>query len=93
MPTSLSPATVCASQIALIAPSGVEWSAVDGAPVNIVFTILRPDRPTDRHDPTKHLEMMQWIARLSRDADFRSFALRVSSSAELVELLEEKSDV
>jgi mannitol/fructose-specific phosphotransferase system IIA component (Ntr-type) len=70
---------------------GVSWAAIDGAPVHIVFTVLRPDRATDKHDPTKHLEMMQWIARLARDADFRSFALRVESKAELIDLLEEKS--
>ncbi|MDZ4771682.1 MAG: PTS sugar transporter subunit IIA [Planctomycetota bacterium] len=72
---------------------GVSWAAIDGAPVHIVFTVLRPDRPTDKHDPTKHLEMMQWIARLSRDADFRRFALQVETKAELIELLEEKSGV
>lgn len=72
---------------------GVEWAAIDGAPVHIVFTVLRPDRPTDKHDPEKHLEMMQWIARLSRDADFRRFALRVEKKSELIELLEEKSGV
>jgi mannitol/fructose-specific phosphotransferase system IIA component (Ntr-type) len=72
---------------------GVEWAAIDGAPVHIVFTVLRPDRPTDKHDPQKHLEMMQWIARLSRDADFRRFALQVETKAELLALLEEKSSV
>ena len=72
---------------------GVEWAAIDGAPVHIVFTVLRPDRPTDKHDPEKHLGMMQWIARLSRDADFRRFAQRVTKKAELIELLEEKSGV
>lgn len=72
---------------------GVSWAAVDGAPVHIVFTVLRPDRPTDKHDPTKHLEMMQWIARLARDADFRRFALHVETKADLIDLLEEKSGV
>ncbi|MBL8857901.1 MAG: PTS sugar transporter subunit IIA [Planctomycetes bacterium] len=76
-----------------IHPAGVEWAAIDGAPVSIIFTILRPDRPTDKHDPTKHLEMMQWIARLSRDADFRRFAMQVSTKTALIDLLEEKSNV
>lgn len=73
--------------------TGVEWAAVDGAPVQLVFTILRPEKTSESHDPEKHLEMMKWIARLSRDADFRRFALRVKTKTELLDLLREKSDV
>lgn len=74
-------------------PAGVAWAAVDGAPVHIVFTVLRPEKASDQHDPEKHLEMMRWIARLSRDADFRRFALKVKTKTELVDLLKEKSTV
>jgi mannitol/fructose-specific phosphotransferase system IIA component (Ntr-type) len=74
-------------------PDGVPWAAVDGAPVQIVFTVLRPEKASDQHDPEKHLEMMKWIARLSRDADFRRFALNVKTKAELIDLLKEKSTV
>jgi mannitol/fructose-specific phosphotransferase system IIA component (Ntr-type) len=73
--------------------AGVPWAAVDGAPVHIVFTVLRPEKASDQHDPEKHLEMMKWIARLSRDADFRRFALKVKTKAELIDLLKEKSTV
>jgi nitrogen PTS system EIIA component len=73
--------------------AGVEWQAVDGAPVHLVFTVLRPEKATDQHDPEKHLEMMKGIARLARDADFRRFALRVKTKAELMELLKEKSSI
>jgi mannitol/fructose-specific phosphotransferase system IIA component (Ntr-type) len=37
--------------------------------------------------------MMRWISRLSRDADFRRFALNVRTKTELVDLLKEKSAV
>lgn len=74
-------------------PGGVEWAAVDGQPVQIFFVVLRPDQAGDHHDPDKHLEMMRWIARLARDGDFRSFALRVKTKTELVDLLKEKSAV
>lgn len=74
-------------------PEGVEWAAVDGAVVQIVFTVLRPEKPTQDHDPEKHLEMMRWVARLARDADFRRFALRVKTRTELLDLLKEKSTV
>ena len=70
-----------------VLPAGCEWGAIDGEPVHIVFTVLRPDRPTDRHDPARHLELMRWIARLARSSDFRSFALQAQSRSALLELL------
>jgi mannitol/fructose-specific phosphotransferase system IIA component (Ntr-type) len=68
---------------------GVEWASVDGAPVQVVFTVLRPEVSGRDHDPEQHLVMMRWIARLSRSSDFRSFALQAKSRTELVELLKE----
>jgi len=72
---------------------GVEWAAVDGEPVQIFFTILRPAEASDDHDPEAHLEMMRWIARLGRDADFRNFALQARTKTELVDLLKEMANV
>jgi len=72
---------------------GVEWAAVDGAPVHILFAILRPDRAGDEHDPEKHLEMMTWIAKLGREPDFRRFARAAKTRTELVDLLKEMSAV
>lgn len=72
-----------------VAPDGLEWQAVDGAPVQIVFVVLRPDEPTELHDPEDHVEAMRWIASLARDADFRGFALQARTKAELVGLLKE----
>jgi mannitol/fructose-specific phosphotransferase system IIA component (Ntr-type) len=72
---------------------GLEWAAVDGAPVHILFTVLRPDRAGDHHDPEKHLEMMRWIAKLGRDADFCRFAQRAKTKTALIDLLREMSAV
>lgn len=72
---------------------GLPWNAVDAAPVQVVFAVLRPDRPGDKHDPAQHLAMMQWVARLSRHADFRSFAVHATRKSELVELLAEMAEV
>ena len=72
---------------------GLAWQAVDGAPVHLLFTVLRPDKAGVGHDPERHLDMMRWIARLSRDADFRRFATRVKTKTELVDLLKEMSAV
>jgi len=74
-------------------PGGLEWNAVDGGPVHLVFLVLRPEHAGETHDPERHLEMMRWVARLARDADFRRFAQRVKTKTELVDLLKEKSAV
>lgn len=76
-----------------IHPAGLEWAAVDGAPVHIVFAVLRPEKVGALYDPERHLELMRWIARLARDGDFRRFALQVKTKAALVDLLKEKSAV
>lgn len=72
-----------------VSQAGIEWAAVDGAPVHIVFMVMRPTDPTDDYDPESHIEMMRWVARLARDADFRGFALQAKTKAELVGLLKE----
>ncbi len=72
-------------------PAGVNWSALDGAPVHLFFAVLRPARPSDRFDPDRHLDMMRWISSLVREADFRRFARQVSKRSDLVELLREMS--
>ncbi len=72
---------------------GVEWKAVDGDTVNLFFTVLRPERAGDQHDPDRHLDMMRWISNLGRDEDFRRFAMNVPNRTELVALLKEKSAV
>ena len=74
-------------------PEGVEWSAIDGEPVQVLFAVVRPAEASDQHDPETHLEMMRWIARLGRDRDFRSFALQATKRSELIDLLKEMSAV
>lgn len=72
---------------------GVEWAAVDGDPVHVFVTILRPEAASESHDPEVHLEMMRWISRLARERDFRHFALQAKTRTELVDLLKEMSHV
>jgi mannitol/fructose-specific phosphotransferase system IIA component (Ntr-type) len=71
---------------------GLDWNSVDGAPVTLLFTVLRPERPSARYQPERHLDVMRWISTLGRDADFRRFAMAVTTKKELVELLREKSE-
>lgn len=74
-------------------PVGVDWRALDGEPTRIFFTVLRPAKAGDEHDPERHLDMMRWISNLSRDEDFRRFALSARTRKDLVDLLKEKSAV
>tara|TARA_R110002126_G_scaffold11114_3_gene50417 strand:+ start:13744 stop:14223 length:480 start_codon:yes stop_codon:yes gene_type:complete len=69
----------------------VDWNAVDGEPVSVIFLVLRPEDETSTHDPSEHLEMMKWIASLGRDSDFRSFACQAKTRTDLVQLLKEKA--
>lgn len=70
-------------------PTGVDWQAVDGEPVNILFMVLRPKVPSSEFDPERHLSMMRWISTLGRTGDFRNFALAAKTRTELVDLLKE----
>lgn len=83
-------AAVCSLSIH---PEGLDWQAVDGAPVQILFTVLRPAQPSEDHDPEQHLAMMNWIAKLARESDFRSFAIASKTKTDLVNLLKEMSVV
>lgn len=72
---------------------GLEWNAIDGRPVSVFITVLRPEEAGEFHDPEQHLDMMRWITNLARDPDFISFAQRVKTKTDLVGLLKEKSAV
>ena len=71
----------------------IEWNALDGEPIQILFTVLRPESATEFYDPDKHLGMMRWIAKLTQDGDFRRFAVAVKTKKELVDLLKEHANV
>lgn len=72
-------------------PLGLEWASLDGAPVTILFVVLRPERPGARYNPERHLDMMRWISQLGRDGDFRRFVAGVTTKKGLVDLLREMS--
>ena len=73
--------------------AGIDWNAIDGEPVHILFIVLRPERATDSHDPEHHIERMSWIARLGRQSDFRNCVQNVNTKAEMLGLLKEMSPV
>ena len=71
--------------------AGIDWAAVDGELVQVLFTVLRPSEATDNYDPEEHLAMMRWVAGLARNPDFRSFACQAQTRTDLVDLLKEMS--
>jgi PTS system nitrogen regulatory IIA component len=50
----------------LIVPEGVEFAAIDGAPVNILFAVIGPKRATG-----EHLKTLARVSRLLRNKAFR----------------------
>jgi len=65
---------------------GLEWQAIDGRPVNILFLLVSPSS-----EPETHLQCLRWIAGLARSTDFRRFLLDAPSGAAMRDLLREMS--
>lgn len=67
---------------------GVDYHAIDGEAVHIIFLVVRPDV-----DAREHLQFLQWVSKLGRSADFRRFMRSANSRSEIVSLLNEMSDM
>lgn len=63
---------------------GIEWQAIDGRQVHIMFLLVSPAA-----EPESHLRCLRWIATLARSADFRRFLLDSPSVDAMRELLRE----
>lgn len=50
----------------LIVPQGVDFAAIDGVPVNILFAVIGPKRATG-----EHLKTLARVSRLLRNKSFR----------------------
>lgn len=69
------------------ARDGIDFGAPDGAPVNLVFFVVGPEEA-----PEAHLNFMRWVATISRNADFRRFAMACKGDKEILDLLDEMSE-
>ena len=67
--------------------TGLDFRAIDGERVQIVFLVVRP-----ADDQGEHLKFLQWVSRLGRNADFRRFLISARSPGEVVALLREMSE-
>lgn len=63
---------------------GIEWQAIDGKPVQILFLLVSPTS-----EPELHLQCLRWIAGLARSADFRRFLLDAADAKGMRDLLRE----
>lgn len=66
--------------------AGLEWQAIDGRPVHVLFLLVSPS-----NEPESHLQCLRWIAGLARNSDFRRFLLDADSDDAIRDLLMELS--
>lgn len=66
------------------AADGIEWQAIDGGPVTIMFLVMSP-----LTDPDSHLQCLRWISTLARNRDFRRFFLDADDQVQMRDLLRE----
>jgi PTS system nitrogen regulatory IIA component len=61
----------------LIVPEGVDFAAIDGLPVNILFAVITPKRATG-----EHLKTLARVSRVLRNKAFRERLIAVPSPNE-----------
>ncbi len=66
---------------------GVDFAALDGEPVYILFLLVSP---VDK--PDEHLRAMQKLSRMLRDRDYCRFLRKARDREELIELLQEADE-
>jgi PTS system fructose-specific IIA component/PTS system nitrogen regulatory IIA component len=63
---------------------GVDFAAVDGSPVRVVFMILSPESRQD-----KYLEALRWVSLVARDDYHNKLLHGAASPAEFIELFQD----
>ena len=74
------------SVVMAIHREGVDFHALDGDPVHVFFSVVRPLEKADQH-----LGLLRWIAEIAQHQDFVSFALQARDERQVVDLLSELS--
>ncbi|HXX67584.1 MAG TPA: PTS sugar transporter subunit IIA [Polyangiaceae bacterium] len=67
----------------LIVPEGIEFAAIDGLAVNILFAVIGPKRATG-----EHLKTLARVSRLLRNREFRDSLLHVPDARAAFDLIE-----
>jgi len=66
----------------LIVPRGVDFAAIDGVPVNILFAVLGPKRATG-----EHLKTLARVSRLLRNKSFRERLINAADAQTAYDLI------
>ena len=64
--------------------SGVDFKALDGQPVQVFFSVIRPEEGAE-----EHLGLLRWLASIAQHEDFVSFACQAKEAQEVLDLLSE----
>lgn len=64
--------------------TGVDFSAVDGSPVRVVFLILSPEARQE-----KYLEALRWVSLVARDEYHNKLLQGASTPAQFIELFQD----
>ena len=64
--------------------SGVDFNALDGQPVQVFFSVIRPEEGAE-----DHLGLLRWLASIAQHEDFVSFACQAKEAQEVLDLLSE----
>jgi PTS system nitrogen regulatory IIA component len=66
----------------LVIPEGVDFAAIDGLPVTILFAVIGPKRATG-----EHLKTLARVSRLLRNKGFRDRLVRAPDARSAYELI------
>jgi nitrogen PTS system EIIA component len=66
----------------LLCPSPIEFDAIDGEPVSILFAVVGPKRATG-----EHLKSLARVSKLLRDDSFRERLLQAASGADAFKMI------
>lgn len=70
--------------VAMVLPEGVEYNALDGKPVNLLFMIAAPDTNSN-----VHLDVLSRLSTMLMDADFKNKLISAKSKKEFLEIINE----
>ena len=70
--------------VAMVVPEGVEYNALDGKPVNLLFMIAAPDTNSN-----VHLDVLSRLSTMLMDADFKNKLISAKSKKEFLEIINE----
>lgn len=65
---------------------GVDFGALDGEPVHVFFSVVRPAEGAE-----DHLDVLRWIAGIAGHQDFVAFARQATAANQILDLLSELS--